>query len=204
MLALQKALDSTDLHHLRVFNMTYYIITRNVFAKVGTGFFTHDNAMTKLDLIFAQYYFNVLKAYSDGTKTTPAWEIGFDFCKADRSIPLIYLAQGVNAHVNNDLGMALFDTVKEVYFKKDFDKVNPVIYESLDEVISETNLQKFYKPYMKLLIYHWRNNAWNNFIALQKKTKTKKDIEKKAERIGNDLANVRNIHDFYRLYRFGL
>lgn len=198
---LQTELRRTDLANLQFFNITYFIITKNVFAKTGSGYFSEEATLKALDINFARYYFDALKQYCIGQKTTPAWEVMFDFCKKDNSLPLIYLALGVNAHVNNDLGLSLFDVVKETDFKTDFDRVNPVIYNSLDEVIDETRLNGFYKPFMKLLIRHWRYNAWKNYQGLRDKTKLKSHIEMTAKIMAQELTKVHSVTDFYHLYK---
>lgn len=201
MMELQNELRRTDLSNLQLFNKTYYIITKNVYAKIGTGFFSEEETMKKLDINFARYYFDALKMYIEKRPTTPAWEIMFDVCKKDESIPFIYLALGVNAHVNNDLGMSLYDVIQDNEFKIDFYKVNPVIYSSINEVISEVRLPKFYNQFMKFLIFHWRNNAWKNFTGLQTEMKTKSVIQKKAYQLAQELAKVKSIKDYYHLYK---
>lgn len=201
MMELNHELRRTDLSNLQFFNITYFIITKNVYAKIGKEYFSEEILVQKLDSNFASYYFDALRKYVDGQITTPAWKITFDFCKEDQSMPLIYLALGVNAHVNNDLGLSLFDVVKETDFKKDFDKVNPVIFASLDEVINEANLNKFYKSFMRLLIWHWRYKAWNNFSGLKEKTLTKGAIETNAQDIAVSLARIYSVKDFYHFYK---
>lgn len=201
MLELQNELRRTDLSNLQFFNKTYFIITKSVYAKFSTGFFSSETTMRDLDINFARYYFDALKMYIDNKPTTPSWEVMFDFCKKDDSLPLIYLALGVNAHVNNDLGMSMYDVVKSEDFKSDFFKVNPVIYKSINEVIAEVRLSKFYKLFMQILIFHWRNNAWKNFTGLQNKTKSKNEIEIKANSIALELTKVHTLKDYYHLYK---
>jgi hypothetical protein len=196
---LQNELGGTDLANLQFFNITYLIITQSVYAKSKTHFFENEIIMKDLDINFAKYYFDALKDYADGKKTTPAWQVFFDFCKQNTSIPLIYLALGVNAHVNNDLGFSLFDVVNDTDFTSDFNKVNPVISASLDTVVSEVGLPKFYIPFMKLLIIYWRTKAWNNYGGLKQKTRTTREIEIKAQKIAVSLAKINSVKDFYHL-----
>jgi hypothetical protein len=201
MQVLQQELQSTKLANLLYFNLTYYIITKNVYAKIGKNIFDNDLRMLHVDVVFAQYYFDALKDYTENKNTTPAWEIAFDFYKKDTSIPLIYLALGVNAHVNNDLGLSVFDVVKHEDYKNDFEKINIIIYQSLDEVLTACNLPVYYKPFMNFLIHRWRQNAWDNYVQLKNKTKTKKQIENQAEKIAKALTNINSTRGFYRLYQ---
>lgn len=198
MLDIQKELEQTDLKQLQIFNQTYYIISKNVSVKIGNGYFSQDHAMTKLDIKFAQYYFDALKDYAMGKKTTPAWQVGFDYCHENHSVDIICLAHGVNAHVNNDLGLALLDVV-DTDFKEDFDKVDAIIIGSLGEVISKNTLSPIYKPFMHRLIKRWRKNAWNNFIALKEKTITRDEIEENAYGKGQVLMSITSPSNVYKL-----
>lgn len=191
----------TALSNLQFFNITYFIITKNVFAKIKEGYFTDAITMQKLDLNFATYYFDALKSYVDGKKTTPAWHITFDFCKKNTSIPLIYLALGINAHVNNDLSFSLFATIKNPHFKQDFERVNKIIADSLDEVIKAVHLQTFYRPFMNILIRGWRREAWNNYRGLKNQTKTRLEIMNNAYISALHLTKINSAKDFYYLLR---
>lgn len=154
--------------------------------------------MKQLDSNFAKFYFDALREYVDTNQTTPAWKIMFDFCRQKTSLPLIYLALGVNAHVNNDLGLSLFEIVKRKNYKGDFNKVNKIISDSLDEVIAAVRI-KVYKPFMDILIKRWRQKAWNNFINLKEQTAIKNSIEEDAAKIANKLIKINSEKDFYHL-----
>lgn len=197
----QEELESSQLHNLGFFNKTYYIITKNVYTKISSAYFQYPLELRQLDINFAKYYFDALKQFADTQTTTPAWQTAFISCKKNNSIPLIYMALGVNAHVNNDLGMSLYDTINRNDYKKDYDKVNAIIYESLDEVINELQLQYYLKPFMGILIKRWRNNAWVNYDYLQNERITPGQIETKANTIAHVLAKVRSTRDFYQLYQ---
>lgn len=176
---LDKELKNTNLSSLRSFNTTYYIITKNVFSKLNTGYFKHDKLMREFDVVFAKYYFRALKAYISGMPCPDAWKECFQACEKNDSWQFVYMALGVNAHVNNDLAFALYDCIKIHKFKSDYDKVNDVISDSVKEVIEhlheyshladglEKKLQIIYSIFLNVIIRNWRKDAWNNYINLQ-------------------------------------
>lgn len=213
MLILQEELEHTTLHNLRAFNQTYYIITKNVYTKIGTGFFLHDDLMQKIDIIFAKYYFDALKQYVDHKPTYKAWKVLFDHCKSGTNYQFIYMAMGVNAHVNNDLGMALYDGLNHDRFKADFEKVNDIIRTCLKEVVLllredskvinglKNTFEEVYAYFLNFLIADWRGNAWNNYQKLRHSSGSRTSIELSALAIANTLATIDDIKEIYQLYK---
>ncbi len=198
---LQHELANSSLAPLEYFNQTYLIISKHVFAKMGTGHFSDNDVMNNFDINFAHYYFNALKNYVDNKKTTPAWKVTFDFCKTDTPLPLIYLALGANAHVNNDLPLSLLDSVGQADFKQDYDKVNKIITDSIPEVVTYVHEPTFYSPFMAFLIKRWRSKAWKNYISLKQNTITKVSIEQKANNTAIELAKIHTLKDYYHLFK---
>ncbi|GEM_PF-973799 len=203
---LEKELLGTDMKHLQAFNRTYLIITRNVFQKLGTGYFEDDELMQKLDIRFAGYYFDALKEYTRTKKTTPAWEELFDLCRKDTSYEIVYLAMGVNAHVNNDLPLTLRDVVKDPSFKEDYDKINEVIGSSLHEIFqslerTEKALEPVYAIGMNRVIRKWRKNAWNTYLSLVKKTTERTTIERNAFNLAVDFSSIYGFPQMYKMLR---
>ncbi|MBA3724179.1 MAG: hypothetical protein H0W89_04815 [Candidatus Levybacteria bacterium] len=198
---IQRELAGTNLQNLKYFNQTYLIITENVLTATEHHYFHDEKTMEAVDIQFARYYFDALKGYTSGKSITPAWQLTFTFCKENRSIPLIYLALGVNAHVINDLGLALNDVVKDQSFKKDFNRVNKIIFGSITEIMQYCKISKIYSPFMQVLIWHWRKKAWNNFLKVSVKYFTKEVIEKKAYEYAVALTRIYSEKDFYQLSR---
>lgn len=209
--ALQKELTGTDMENLRAFNKTYFIITTNVFNQLGKRYFRDEDSMQKLDIVFAQYYFDALKRYVTHQNITPSWKILFDNCKQNTSYQFIYMALGVNAHVNNDLGYSLFAVITDEQFKKDFDAVNKIIDESISEVVKElietsslvTLGQNYalgiYKWMLTAVIKKWRKNAWDNYLLLKSNGDTE-IIAQNAQRIAKELLTIRTLPQLYKVY----
>jgi hypothetical protein len=189
-------LRETTLEKVRAFNITYLIITKAVSSKFGSGYFNDDALMEKFDIAFAIYYFNALKQYVETNKTTPAWQILFEQAQKNNRSQIIYMALGVNAHVNNDLGLTLRDMIKSEDYLVEYNKINPLIYSSIDTVINSLNensrsinfiekrLKIIYFPVLRKIISEWREDAWDDYIALTKKKTTQIKIEKDAYLIG--------------------
>lgn len=201
-------LAGTSLENLIAFNHTYYIITKNVYKKLGTGIFTDDELMRKTDVVFGNYYFKALKAYTEGKPCAPAWHVLFDACVKNNHYQFIYMAMGVNAHVNNDLPQTLVDVMEGSLEKEDYMKINAIIASSLEEVItslkeknrvlnkSQDLLLPLYALFLNSLIKNWRNNAWDCYEHLLAKNYTVNNVETIAEVVARRLANLRSLHSF--------
>ncbi len=135
MLLLTEALRGTDLHNLIAFNDTYYIITKNVYKVFGKQYFSDETAMVALDINFAQYYFDALRDYSEHKLSAGAWTVLFNSSPLNQHYQFMYMALGINAHVNNDLPLSLHSSVSP-NFEADFFKVDKIIGDSLAEVIA--------------------------------------------------------------------
>lgn len=172
---LDDEVSGTNFANLRAFNHTYLIITRNVMRKLGTGFFSNDVTMQKLDINFAQYYFDALHNYVRVAKVPPLWQKLFNGVTQNKHFQFIYMAMGVDAHVNNDLALSLFAIKPNAAFKNDFDKINMIIMDSLREVVislqedvglleyGKNNFLIIYAPVLSIIIRRWRENAWHTY-----------------------------------------
>lgn len=175
----------TDFANLYAFNQTYLIITENVYSKIGTGFFQYDQKMKQFDINFAYYYFDALKAYLETNSTTPAWQVLFEKIKQNKCIQIEYMALGVNAHVNNDLALSLYDCRIPEMFSYDYDKVNEIIIRSIPSVLHDLNCDslKFTQSLLSKIIISWRSLAWKRYQSLLVSQTNKKEIEYKARDI---------------------
>ena len=68
------------------FHDTYFLITRSVLSKLGTGFFENDDNMTSFVLSFAKFYFDALNQYFKGESVSSAWQFMFNQCERERSL----------------------------------------------------------------------------------------------------------------------
>ena len=194
-------LNNTNFSNLRAFNTTYQIITKNVFAKLGKGYFKDDHLMQRVDITFAKYYFNALKSYVDNRPVDPAWQILFDTCRRGKRYQFIYMALGVNAHVNNDLPLTLSDLNGDEC-QEDYDRVNEVISDSIDEAIyslqedstllnkAENNATALYSSFLTALIKQWRSDAWESYKKYAVGGMKRRSITRNAQEVAEHLSSI--------------
>ncbi len=210
---LDDELALSDMHNLIAFNHTYFIITRNVYQKLGTGYFDDDSHMKSLDTCFGNYYFDALKSYVQDVPCPQAWTTLFESCKKNDAYQFIYMALGVNAHVNNDLPQTLCDVHARLAEKGDFDRINEVISKSIPEVIDslherqavltffENALEGVYTWYLNSTIQKWRRNAWQQYIRLEKNEITVSQIEDDTAKNAEILAKITHLQNIPHLLK---
>jgi hypothetical protein len=92
-----------------VFATLYGVVSSEIRRRVSEGFF-HDNEWVRLYAVtFANLYFDAFDRAEGGrlAEVPKAWRLCFDAAASGRTLVLQNLLLGVNAHVNNDLPLAL-------------------------------------------------------------------------------------------------
>lgn len=131
-----------------VFLSCYLRMSRNMLTGIEAGEF-HDRIwVAALLRRFAEYYFVALDAYDRGDPATPiVWRYAHD--RAGLTQPLVFqhLFLGVNAHINYDLVLALYDLLAPEWSAlsaagrrrryEDHCQVNEVIARTIDCVQDE-------------------------------------------------------------------
>lgn len=112
MQALADSLDPDD--GVRRFNELYHAVTVEV-ARVQAESTTFEDAafMTRLDVVFADLYFEAVDADLGGRSIGRAWAPLFDKRRGPGIAPLQFAIAGMNAHINHDLALALVATTDE-------------------------------------------------------------------------------------------
>ncbi|CAN5182694.1 hypothetical protein BH09PAT2_BH09PAT2_07940 [soil metagenome] len=206
MTSLDYELEGTDMKNLIAFNHTYLIITRNVYDKLNTEYFADDELMKKTDVCFGNYYFDALHQYINTNDCPPAWRILFDACRRNDTYQFVYMAMGVNAHVNNDLPQTLHDVMKGNICKEDYEYINDIIGYSISEVVDALDEKNvflhlsehlgtlFYTQFLKYIICKWRSRAWNQYIDLNNGLIFVDAVEKEAQKKAIILAKIQKIY----------
>jgi hypothetical protein len=196
---LEHDLPRLGLAHLRNFNYTYLIITRNVGQAAQRGYFDDRAFLNTFDGRFAYYYVNALLRYVDGQAVPLAWRAAFGAAAEARCTSFVAMALGVNAHVNNDIPLVLRDCQATARLHADYCRVNDIIGDSLGEVIDELDaadnvadpkrglLTPAYKLVMNRLVKDWRDSAWQSFEELGRQEVSVKEIEGAAHRMAERL-----------------
>ncbi len=208
---LNRELEASDMRNLRAFNTTYLIITRAVNEKVKEGFFKYPDVMKKVDVVFAHYYFDALAQFVHQEHCPDAWRLLFEQSRENNYHQYIFMALGVNAHVNNDLPQSLRGANVGEEFFEDYEKVNGIIKDSLEEVVDSLQEQNIiirtlsqkmrdtYALFLQSLIQNWRMKAWEDYIALTNNQKKREDIENSASALAHELCTMKGVFDLMKV-----
>lgn len=107
--AIDAALPSTD--GLACFNRMYLGVTQDVLASIKQTMFADAEWMSRLDVTFANLYFDAVNALTTDPDHIPvAWRPLMQR-RAQRAIePIQFALAGMNAHINHDLPVAVYAT----------------------------------------------------------------------------------------------
>lgn len=110
------------------FNGMYLKVTEAVRDALPT--FENQAFIERLDILFAQFYFDAYDAAAAQAWVSKAWEPLFER-RGERRLALQFAITGMNAHINNDLAHALILTWHEFGFdpamRRDYDKINGIL-----------------------------------------------------------------------------
>lgn len=208
---LDQELKDSSLRNLVAFNHTYLIITTNVYHQFGKQYFVDEPLMNSIDSNFGNLYFQALNNFVHQTRCPPAWLTLFNECKENKLFQFMYMALGVNAHVNNDLPQTLHLIMNGNRMKKDYVLINEVIKKSLHGVISSLQekdpfmqeskiaFEPIYSHFLNYLIKKWRNNAWEQYQQLQQIETTLVRIESQAQKKALTLSKIKTIYHLPQL-----
>ena len=126
------------------FSDLYLTITQGIRDRIERGDFFADNGyLTRLDVSFANRYFDALRAWAGGRPTPRSWQVVFE-ARDDGELMAIQLAgAGVNAHINFDLAVATVDTGRDMgdaeldsgTRREDYARVNDIFAERMDALL---------------------------------------------------------------------
>jgi Family of unknown function (DUF5995) len=100
---------------IAAFTKLYHVITRRVGNMADRGEFRSSPFLVRLDIEFAERYFQAIRRYAADIHTAPGvWRVLFDNRSDPRIAPVNFAMAGVNAHINFDLSCALVTTWRHV------------------------------------------------------------------------------------------
>lgn len=205
LLVLQRLEHDLPLTHLPMlghFNRTYLIITRNVRQHLRKGGFEHPDFLQRFDARFAHYYLHALQQYLRQEPVPRAWQHAFETAQRRGASPLVCMALGVNAHVNNDIPQVLRDCQATDEHFDDYVQVNDIIRRSLHEVMDQFRqddrllsphrsvLRPLYAIGMEELVKIWRRSAWLKFKRLSGEDLSINSIEAMADRMAKGIYKL--------------
>lgn len=180
-----------------VFATAYLHITRSIKEAIQAQSF-HDNDWSEKYLIrFANLYRVALLNYETGSSNPvpKSWKAAFDLAKNRKGLIIQHLLLGINAHINHDLAIALYDVKIDPdrdHKYADHTNVNLILEKAADGL--KRGVSKKYAPILQRLdrglgtvddeitafsIPKAREHAWSFAIAL---TAARADIEREILR----------------------
>ncbi|MGH9431238.1 MAG: DUF5995 family protein [Terriglobia bacterium] len=130
---------------LKWFNLLYMRVTQQVDSSPPPGGWEDSAWLTRLDVVFAQFYLNAISGWLNGSATVPSpWKALFEVRFRPDIERIQFALAGMNAHINHDLALALLRTDAELELvpgktspeHADFERVNALL-----EAVLPTALQ---------------------------------------------------------------
>jgi hypothetical protein len=168
---------------LACFNRMYLEVTRTVDKELGQQFFADPSFMTRLDVAFANLYFDAVDVAPDPAAVPVAWRPLVEL-RAEAGIePIQFALAGMNAHINHDLPIAVVATCTALgtapdagKHLADYQKVDRLLdaaeqsvrqsFESAPELAADHHLQAVCNLVARWTINAARDLAWNNSLLL--------------------------------------
>jgi Family of unknown function (DUF5995) len=122
------------------FTKLYLRVTEAVEAQMaGAPRFRNPAFLARLDVVFANLYFDALRRQARDPATTPrAWAPLFEVRAAKGIAPIQFALAGMNAHINRDLPVALVTTAEEL--RRDLEDATPELadFRRLNALLEKT------------------------------------------------------------------
>jgi Family of unknown function (DUF5995) len=182
MRSIDAAFPSSD--GVACFNRMYLEVTLGVSQRIEQGFFGDPTFMSRLDVVFANFYFGAVDALSGPPSAQPvAWKPLLATRSTPGIEPIQFALAGMNAHINHDLPLAVVATCTDLStapddgcHRDDYQKVDALLNASVESV-----RQSFEPPDVVVVDQHiaavanvinnWsinaaRDVAWDTAVAL--------------------------------------
>jgi len=129
---------------LKWFNLLYLNVTQKVDTQPPPGGWESPPWLTRLDVVFAGFYFTAVTNWLDGSARVPSsWKALFE-ARFTTGIDRVQFAlAGINAHINHDLALALLQTDSEMSLvpaknspeHDDYEQVNGILEATLPQAL---------------------------------------------------------------------
>ncbi len=166
-----------------IFLQCYRTMTANTLTAVADGRFQDAAWTTNLLHRFADYYFAALDVYDQGQNPpSPVWQFTFEVAQQNKCNVLQHLFLGVNAHINYDLALTLYDVLHEEWPTltpaqrngryQDFCLINDIIAETIDQVQDEVVERE--SPLLALV--DWLGGRMDEFVIVEMLTGWREEV----------------------------
>lgn len=100
---------------LKWFNRLYWMVTQEVDTQPPAGGWKDAQWLTRLDVVFAGFYFAAIAGFINQSGNTPSsWNALFESRFKPGIDRIQFALAGMNAHINHDLALALLQTDDEL------------------------------------------------------------------------------------------
>jgi hypothetical protein len=177
-----------------IFLRCYSMMSTNMVAAIREGQFEDPVWVSTLMQRFAEYYFVALDAYEHRAEhTSSVWKQAHEAAQHQELHVLQNLLLGVNAHINYDLPLSLYDCLCQEWTtlddaqrrsrQNDHETVNAIISSTIDAVqdtvvepaspimaVVDQVLGRMDEWLLSQLITSWRQEVWNVAIRMLEAT----------------------------------
>ncbi len=175
------AQSERDGDRIGYFAALYRRFTAAVRDAVRAGEFLDAGRMERLDVTFANRYFEALDDYRAGRPISRTWLVSFDACRNSEPTILQHLYTGLTAHQLLDLGVAAAETApgaRIADLRGDFEHINQIVSRLMREVntllgaispwigVIDRTFGLEYSAFNKIGISVARDLAWRSAMQL--------------------------------------
>jgi hypothetical protein len=168
---------------LACFNRMYLRVTREVNAELDGPVYSDPVFMARLDVAFANLYFEAVDAADEPATVPLAWRPLIELRAESGIEPIQFALAGMNAHINHDLPLAVIRACLDLSTSPtegrhiaDYKKVNRLLdaaeqsvqqsFESEFELAVDRRLKAVDNAVANWTINSCRNLAWRNSLLL--------------------------------------
>lgn len=168
-----------------IFLGCYRMMTANMLLAIDDGYFQDRAWVDTLLHHFADYYFRGLESSDQSFRTPEVWRQVHDITRKKKLNAIQYLLMGVNAHINYDLVLTLYDMLQPEWSElgpgqkalrfQDHCRVNDIISGTIDKVQDEilckedpilgwldAGMGRLDEYLISRLIIGWREDVWEH------------------------------------------
>jgi len=194
-----------------IFLRCYRMMTANMFDALEAQQFQDQEWVSKMVHHFANYYFDSLACFDCGETASAVWQQVHEHTTKGKLNRIQYLLMGVNAHINYDLILTLYDMLSPEWASlssqqrqlryEDHCRVNEVISRTIDavqdEIIEPGNqfmaiidraFGRLDEYMISRLIRSWRQDVWEKTNEM---LKAKNEVEREQLRLQIEAAVLR-------------
>jgi hypothetical protein len=178
---MRRVRDQLGCDHRGVFATTYLVLTQVIreTLRARPNFFRFRSYFIWEDVLFANYYFDVLRRAAQRRSVPEAWRIAFDTAARGDANAAQDMLLGINAHVQRDMPYVLEElglrTRRGESRKVDHDRMNAVLNRAYERVVRE--VRRRYDPVIEFTnssahpvddvvgletVRTWREGVWRN------------------------------------------